>query len=71
MCGSQNGDDEHICAHQSGATEKRTSTTNSFDKEEQEEQARNDLDNAKEACDQEVVLACANSREHLRSIYVV
>ena len=71
MCSGQNGDDEHVCAHQGGATQKRTSAADPLDKEEQEEQARDDLDNAKEARNQKVVLAGSNGGEYLWGIYGV
>lgn len=67
--GRQDRDDEHINSHQERSAEEGTATPDALNKEEEEEQAGDDLDNAKEARKQEIIVTGTNELENLRSVW--
>lgn len=61
----EHADDEHVGAHEERAREQRPAAADALDEEEQEKGAADDLADAKEAAEQEGVLAGADGLEDL------
>lgn len=65
MGGGDDSHDKHIHSHHEGSSDKGASSADLFNKEHEEEEAGNDLDQAKEAAEKESILASSDSIEDL------